>query len=220
MTEHVGMIVPHDMMLDRELWRWTPAGTCLHITRTLPCSAVSVGVEMAAQLTVGLEDSVRSLPLVSAVGYACGSASFIDGIAGAEWLSKRMIAAGALTAVTTSEAMLRCLPGRVAVVTPYLPELDERLVAFLEESGREVTSIVGMGLVGRIWETPYRVTADLVRQTDSDAEAVFVACTNLPTYGILADLSRELGKPVVSANQVTVRAVLRDARRVSLPAAS
>jgi maleate isomerase len=38
---------------------------------------------------------------------------------------------------------------------------------------------------------------------------VFLACTNLPTYDLIAPLERMLGKPVLTANQVTMWAVLR-----------
>jgi maleate isomerase len=54
------------------------------------------------------------------------------------------------------------------------------------------------------------VTARLIREADSpDAEAVFVSCTNLPTYDLIAPLERELGKPVLTANQVTMWSALR-----------
>ena len=54
------------------------------------------------------------------------------------------------------------------------------------------------------------MTADLVRRADrQEARAVFVACTNLPTYDLIAPLEQELGKPVLTANQVTLWAGLR-----------
>ncbi|MGW4591294.1 hypothetical protein [Amycolatopsis thermoflava] len=50
---------------------------------------------------------------------------------------------------------------------------------------------------------------DLIREGDSPtAEAVFVSCTGLPTYDVIAPLERELGKPVVTANQATMWALL------------
>jgi len=56
---------------------------------------------------------------------------------------------------------------------------------------------------------PYDVTARLVRDTDCpDAEAVFISCTNLPTYDVIAPLEAALGKPVLTANQVTMWSAL------------
>ena len=65
---------------------------------------------------------------------------------------------------------------------------------------------------GEIWKVPYGVTAQLIRDADSpDAQAVFASCTNLPTYDLIAPLEAELGKPVLTANQVTLWAALRRA---------
>ena len=72
-----------------------------------------------------------------------------------------------------------------------------------------------MGLTGRIWEVPDEVTADLVRTTaKAGGDAVFVSCTNLPTYDVIAPLEEELGRPVLTANQVTMWAALARGRAV------
>jgi maleate isomerase len=61
---------------------------------------------------------------------------------------------------------------------------------------------------------PYDVTAQLVRDTNrADAQAVFISCTNLPTYDVIAALEAELGKPVLTANQVTMWSSLTTAGR-------
>jgi maleate isomerase len=86
------------------------------------------------------------------------------------------------------------------------------LNAFLAEAGVAVTATRNMGLTGRIWTVPYDVTADLVRTTArAGGDAVFVSCTNLPTFDVIADLEAELGRPVLTANQVTMWAALGDA---------
>ena len=30
----IGVVIPYDFALDRELWRWVPAQVSLHLTRT------------------------------------------------------------------------------------------------------------------------------------------------------------------------------------------
>ena len=42
-------------------------------------------------------------------------------------------------------------------------------------------------------------------------DAVFVSCTNLSTYDVIAPLEAELGRPVLTANQVTMWAALVEA---------
>jgi maleate isomerase len=125
-----------------------------------------------------------------------------------------MVSAGAPAAVTTSEGLLMALDAldvsRVAVATPYLAELTNRLSSFLEQGGKSVVSHEGLGLDRDIWTVPYASTCELIRQADRpDAEAVFVSCTNLPTYDLIAYMERELGKPVITANQVTAWSGLR-----------
>jgi maleate isomerase len=44
----------------------------------------------------------------------------------------------------------------------------------------------------------------------------FVSCTNLATYDLIAPLERELGKPVLTANQVTMWAALRVAHKAAV----
>lgn len=42
----VGVVVPCDIALDREMWRWTPTGVSLFFTRT-PYADIPVTIEMA-----------------------------------------------------------------------------------------------------------------------------------------------------------------------------
>jgi maleate isomerase len=215
----IGVVVPYDFALDRELWRWTPERVALHLTRT-PYEDIPVGVEQA--LTVGdattVAGATRSVTIVepAVIAYGCTSGSFVTGRRGEAALREAMLAAGASRAVTTSGALLRAVEtlgiDSLAVVTPYPDEVGDRLVAFLAEAGVKVTGSSNMGLTGRIWEVPDDVTADLVRSTArAGGDAVFVSCTNLPTYDVIAPLEEELGRPVLTANQVTMWAALLEA---------
>ncbi len=49
-----------------------------------------------------------------------------------------------------------------------------------------------------------------------DAEAVFVSCTNLPTHDVITVLEADRGKPVLTANQVTIWAAIRLAGRAAV----
>ncbi|GAA1482670.1 Asp/Glu/hydantoin racemase [Gordonia sinesedis] len=226
----IGIVCPFDMALDRELWRWMPDDVSLYCTRTGFIDA-PVDVDMCRDLNNHAEiaAAVRAVSSVHprAFGYACASGSFVYGIAGAIELSNCMLAAGAPRAVTTSEALLRALDAmgiaQIAVATPYTASLAGLLCEFLAESGRAVVSEAGLGRDHDIWTIPYSATCDLIRAADhADADAIFVSCTNLWTYEILGLMEAELGKPVLSANQVTAWATLADAGvgdRTRLPGA-
>ena len=212
----IGVVVPYDMALDREMWRWVPSEVSLFFTRT-PFAPLPVTIEMAEHVADGaaVRAGVEDLRAVSPSGYAyaCTSGSFVHGLAGERMLTQTMRAAGAPAAVTTSGALLAGLAAlgvtRVAVATPYVPQVTERLARFLDEAGVTVVGSSHLGLTAGIWKVPYARTVELILEADSnDAEAVVVSCTNLATYDVIAPLERRLGKPVVTANQATLWAAL------------
>jgi maleate isomerase len=212
----IGVVIPYDFALDRELWRWVPAQVSLHLTRT-PYQDIPVSVAQA--IAVSDQETVvrctKDLLVVepAAVAYGCTSGSFIRGLAGEAALVAGMVEAGAPRAVTTSGAVIAAVHAlgiqKVAVVTPYDEAVGAKLRAYLNEAGVEVAAQNDMGLTGRIWTVPNEVTADLARRTArGGGDAVLLSCTNLRTYDLIASLEQELGVPVLSANQVTMWAVL------------
>lgn len=218
-TVGVGVVAPYDFALDRELWRWLPKTAHLMLTRT-PLAEVEVSLTQAS--LVSDRDMVtrcaRELitPVPSVLAYACTSGSFVDGRAGEQELVAAMASVGVPAAVTTSGALVEALTHlgvrRLAVATPYDAEITLRLEEYLAETGVRITAAAHLGLTERIWTVPYATTVQLVRSIASEpCDAVFVSCTNLPTYDIIAPLERELGVPVLTANQVTLWAALRAA---------
>ena len=212
----VGVVVPYDMALDRELWRWAPAEVSLFFTRT-PYAPFPVTVEMAEHVADGeaVRAGVRDLHAASpgVYAYACTSGSFVNGVAGEQRLTDTMRDAGAPHAVTASGSLLAALSAldvsTVAVATPYDPQVTARLTSFLDEAAVTVAGSSHLGLHENIWKVPYATTFDLVLDADhDDAGAVVVSCTNLPTYDVIAPLERRLKKPVITANQATMWAAL------------
>lgn len=217
MRQALGVIVPFDMELDAELWRWVPADIDLLITRT-PFVDDNVNVEFIREIstTQPLAVAARSLTAGRArtVAYACASGSFIGGASAEQGIRETILASGADNAVTASGALVEALAhlgcSRVSVATPYMAELSGYLDAFLIEFGMEVVHHGALGLDHEIWAVPEATTADLIRRVDlPEAEAIVVSCTNLPTFDLIAPLEQELGKPVITANQATVWASLR-----------
>ncbi len=212
----VGIIAPFDLALERELWRWAPLEVSFHLART-PFEPVPVSLEQA-ELVSGrqaLQAATRDVLGVDpeVVAYLCTSGSFIHGPAHEETLRRAILDAGAPDAVTTSGALAEAVRalglGRVSVMTPYDEPLTAKLVDFLGALDVEVIHSQYLGLGGGIWRVNYRTVAELILAADSpDAEAIIVSCTNLPTYDLIEPLERELGKPILTANQLTVWACL------------
>ncbi|MEU4979074.1 decarboxylase [Streptomyces sp. NPDC021969] len=221
----VGVVAPFDFALDRELWRWVPDDVSLHMTRT-PFVPVEVSLDLARMVSEHqtLGEAVRTLNAIApeVVAYACTSGSFVGGIAGERAMCEAMTWAGAVPSVTTSGALLDALAElgvrRIALVTPYTVSVTRALEAYVAEAGVTITGCAFMGLTRHIWKVPYRDVADMARQAvpaPGAADALFISCTNLPTYDVIPQLEAELRIPVISANQVTMWAALR---RLGTPA--
>jgi maleate isomerase len=213
----VGVVAPFDFALDRELWRWVPDDVSLHLTRT-PFVPVEVGLDLARMVSEHetLGEAVRALCAVSpeVVTYACTSGSFVSGLAGERSMTAAMTQAGEMPALTTSGALLVALRElnvrRVAVITPYTKSVTDSLEEYLQQAGIQVCGRSYLGLTREIWRVPYRDVVDMAREAVGDSpDALFISCTNLPTYDVIPQLEAELRMPVLSANQVTMWAALR-----------
>ena len=94
----------------------------------------------------------------------------------------------------------------MALATPYIDEVHERAIRFLEENGHRVVKSDNLGIDTdhALAEVPLESVYDLVCAVDhADASAVFVSCKNFRSVGAIAALEVTLGKPVVSAVQAS-----------------
>ena len=152
---------------------------------------------------------------VSGIAYACTSASYVRGVGGDRDIADRIAAATGLPATTTSSATVLALRHlgvtRVAVLSPHIDPINERLRRFLEGSGFEVVAMKGLKKLGDIDRIPPESISELVVQDVDrpDADGVFISCTSMQTAAILGATEEKIGKPVVSALQATVWELLR-----------
>jgi maleate isomerase len=222
----IGVIAPYDFALDDEYWRWLPPGVSLCVTRT-PYLDLPVSVEMAEAVSSVPDITAAARALIearpAAVLYACTSGSFVGGMAGERSLRAAIAAAAGCPAVTPSGGLLDALSAvgarTLAVGTPYDAEVTVRLSGFLAEAGHDTIGCAYLGLSADIARVDAGTVRRLARAADSPAaDALFLSCTNLRTFGVLEDLERDLGKPVLSANQVGLWAALRAAGIAAPPA--
>ncbi|MFG2434235.1 decarboxylase [Streptomyces sp. NPDC048508] len=174
-----------------------------------------------------LEAGVEELRLsgAEAVVWACTSGSFVRGRQGAHEQVRGLARSAGLPASSTSFAFAHAVQEigatRVAIGATYPEDVAALFAAFLKEAGTEVVAVSASGVVTAAevgtWE--YDQVLALARDVDRpDAEAVLLPDTALHTVAHIPDLEKELGKPVLTANQVSVREALRlTDRRVNAP---
>lgn len=148
--------------------------------------------------------------------WACTSGSFVFGWEGAHQQVKQLAELAGVPASSTSIAFVHALSAmdiqNVCVAASYPKDVADRFVEFLARGGATVLELDSHGIytaaeVGRL--TRDQVIA-MVRAADRpDADAILVPDTAMHSLEWIDDLERAVGKPVLTANQVTVWEGLR-----------
>ena len=159
--------------------------------------------------------------------WACTSGSFVFGLAGARRQAAELAEDFGGPASSTSLAFVAAVEAlgarTVAVAASYPEPLARHFLGLLGEAGIGVASADSRGIftaaqVGRLDDDEVE---ELVSGADHpDAEAILVPDTALHTVRMLDRLEAAVGKPVLTANQVSVWEALRLAgRRATSPRA-
>ena len=122
--------------------------------------------------------------------------------------------------------MIQCLKQlgirKVSVATPYNEQINQMEKEFLEENEIRVLRILGLGFthyepvfplskrpVSRITlQEPYIAYKLALESSVSEADGIFISCTNFRTFEITQKLEIATGKPVVTSNQATLACAL------------
>lgn len=216
----LGVIYPASGLADMEYYSLCPAGVSVHVTHSSVPNDGGVTLADVLDVAEGRQFAQLAADLATvrpqALAWMCTSGSFSRGAAWDAELCRMLSEHGNCVATTTSTALVSALQSlgvrRVGLATPYEPPVMQRLVDYLAEHGIAAVSCVGLGLV-KDWEintlTPMAL-ASLVREADSpEAEAIFLSDTCLVLSPIAEALEADLGKPVFSANMVTMWHALR-----------
>ncbi|MCZ0941183.1 MAG: hypothetical protein OXJ55_21270 [Caldilineaceae bacterium] len=153
--------------------------------------------------------------------WACTSGSFVYGLAGAEEQARQLGSFLGVPASSTSLSFVSSIQAlgitRVAVAATYPEELATEFVGFLGEGGIQVVHLGSLGIwtAVEVGEVGGEAVIDFVRANDhADAEAILIPDTALHTVAFLSALDSAVGKPVLTANQVTMWEALRLGGRV------
>ena len=192
-------------------------GADMFVTR-VPMSPVCTPVtlaEMGDHLSAAAALLVPESPL-HAVAFACTSGLVAIG---AERVH-RAIAAGrpGVPVVTPLEAAAKGLARlgarRLSILAPYHEDACNLIAGHFEAAGFTLDRCTTFDLDGDLQMN--RLSGDALkagaaRALHPDSDALFISCTALRTSGIIADLERALGVPVVTSNQAIVWDCLRHA---------
>ena len=222
----VGFIYPDHAAEDEYPWAAAQLGVDLRVAHIYGTDLHAVPELLDLGSPEKLREGARLLAPFAprAVVWACTSGSFVYGPQGARDQVDRLARDCGAPASSTSFAFVdavRAIGVRdVAICASYPDEVAALFVDFLAAADIRVVSMSSAGIdtaaeVGTL--TPEQVLTLAAANDHPYAEALLVPDTAMHTIQLLPELESALGKPVLTANQVTVWQGLRLAE---LPAVS
>lgn len=186
-------------------------------TGRVPCDT-TINAETLAAMAERLAHAAHDLlpgSHLDVLAYACTSASLVigeDAVAAALRTVRPGIAV--TTPLTAAKAALAALGARrIALLTPYIDEINQRMRVHFNEHGVAVP-VVGSFLNSHDPEVmriaPESIAAAARELAGSgDVDAVFIACTALRGAALVPSLEAELGIPVTTSNHAMAWHALR-----------
>ena len=207
----IGLVVLQtDETLEPDIRRYFPPSAADVYVSRVP-NASDVTRETLADMANHIESSATLLPRslsFDAVAYCCTSGSAVIGPPKIATLMN----AGCQTAKVTdpvSALIHMCRKHevkRLAFLSPYVETVSNILRDVLTEAGIETCAFGAFNegddaKVARI-DPAYTKRAAVELAKSADVDAVFMSCTNLKTYDVLAEIKAEAGVPAFSSNYV------------------
>jgi maleate isomerase len=118
--------------------------------------------------------------------------------------------------VSSAGALMRGLAAlgarRIAMITPYVPALTQKVCDYLQEAGVEVVDVISRGVadncaVGRLDPVDLVPIAGRLRSSGCDA-LVLSACVQMPSLAAIPEVEARLDLPVLSAATATTYELL------------
>jgi maleate isomerase len=217
MSARVGLIVPSsNTVAEVDFYRRLPAGATLHTARMylVQTSPEAESVMLDEYLPTALTDLATTHPDV--VVFSCTSAGALRGNAYEDELITRVGERTGAHVVSVMAAVRRAIVSRhahrVAVITPYVESLNEKIRESLEAEDLDVVGIRGMGItenfeIGSV--EPERIVQFALDCFGAlDIDLVFASCTNFRALEARERIERALDVPVVTSNHAALEAVL------------
>ena len=220
MGKRVGLLIPSsNTVMEVDFYRHLPASATVHTGR----------MYMEATTVKGEEEMLddHCLPTAADVAtakpdlvvFGCTSAGALRGNAYDADLCRRISEVSGKPTVSVIESVRRKLTSlkveRVAVLTPYIEDLNVRIKASVEDDGIEVASIHGMGIsvnFNLALVEPLEILAFAREKlgTNPAVDALFISCTNYQAVATLPELKKLYDLPIVTSNQAALEAVGRE----------
>ncbi|MEM6305721.1 MAG: Asp/Glu racemase [Pseudomonadota bacterium] len=216
----IGVLVPYtNVNLEPDMAMLMPPGVTCHFERMGGYDAGEIpGSDQMAGL--GASDLSETLRLIAgvrpaAVLYGCTSATLTHGPAFDRSLAENIKRASGALSITAAGALVagikRLGAARVGFASPYLGEINDQAVAFLQSEGIATVARAdirrALGNYGQGELTPGEVYDLALRADGPEVQALVLSCTDMRSVEVIARLEAVTGKPVVTSNQAMAAAL-------------
>ncbi|HXI99829.1 MAG TPA: aspartate/glutamate racemase family protein [Micropepsaceae bacterium] len=212
----LGFIIPSsNRMVEPQMARFCPSGVVPHFMRLrmtnrykrpLPELLPTI-LEAAAHLM----DSKCDI-----IVFQCTGTSMSGGVDMDTHVVSEIAKATGCPAISTASAVQAAFAAlnarRLVFVSETKQEGHDKKLKFLKEAGYEIVGDKAASLSGsdEYCVTPRAFWYDMAMSLRNDvADAYFISCANISSIDVIADLERDLGKPVVTSNQAALWCALR-----------
>ena len=209
------VLLATEQTVQDDVMRLRPPGVGIHFTRA-PIADSITNESLAAQADLLADCAATLLPdgSLDVVCYACTSGSLVIGEERVFAELKRGAPGAQATSLITGviRALKKIGARRIVVATPYLDEVNQREVDYLQQAGFEVISLCGLNLEkdsDMVRVAPEFIAEFALAQDRADADAIFISCGALRSLQVIAEIEERAGKPVICSNQAMIWDCLR-----------
>lgn len=214
----IGLLTPSVNVVSEVEWNeHLPEGVSVHAARLLLDEAVTpAGIET---MNEDIERACKRITTadVDVVVYGVTAGSFLEpGLD--ERIENQVTDITGVPGIATAASMKRGLRAvgaeSVVVATPYTERLNELEREFLEAAGFDVVDLAARGIEdgsSLANPSPGSVYRQAKRLDTDEADAIYISGMNYHALPSIPTLEADLGKPVLSSNQVSIWDALRTA---------
>ncbi|MFV0934126.1 aspartate/glutamate racemase family protein [Pseudomonas jessenii] len=196
-----------EVVMAKELLAFCPPEASLYTGRMAFSGETTIeGLSAVAKNVISAVALLPEAKWMHAIVYGCTSGTIVLGQERvAELIHQTRPNVPVVTPIGAVLKALRALGvAKIAVVTPYVPEINRLVAQTLDSAGIEIVNARTFGQrdAEDMFRTPAQAFLEAVLAADSpDAEGIFISCTGICVSPIIEELERRTGKPVVTSNQ-------------------
>ena len=143
---------------------------------------------------------------LDAIAYSCTSGTVVMGFDEvARCIHEVRPGIPVITPITAAVSALREFKAqRLAVLTPYIDEVNESIASYLLTEGFEISAFTSFKIASNedmACLSPQSIYEGALEADREDADALFISCTAIRAVDVVEAIEQKIGKPVVTANQ-------------------